>query len=67
MSDANYYDRFANNKQEEKPQKENKKQEVDSSTGLSIAKVYGYMFIGLMITGYLKVFSMLSIRLSAFS
>ena len=28
MSDANYYDRFANNKQEEKHQKENKKQEI---------------------------------------
>ena len=50
MSDANYYDRFANNQQEEKPQKENKRQVVDFSTGLSIAKVYGYMFIGLMIT-----------------
>ena len=55
MSDANYYDRFANNQQEEKPQKEKKKQVVDSSTGLSIAKVYGYMFIGLLITAAISL------------
>lgn len=55
MSDANYYDRFANNQQEEKPQKEKKRQVVDSSTGLSIAKVFGYMFIGLMITAVIAM------------
>ena len=50
MSDANYYDRFSNNNQsQEKPQKE-KKQVVDSSTAFSITKVFGYMFVGLLIT-----------------
>lgn len=49
MSDANYYDRFSNNQQQEKPQKQ-KNQAVDSSTAFSITKVFGYMFIGLLIT-----------------
>lgn len=55
MSDANYYDRFSNNNEpQEKPQKE-KKQVVDSSTAFSIAKVFGYMFIGLLITAIIAL------------
>ena len=49
MSDANYYDRFSNNQQQETPQKQ-KKQVVDTSTVFSITKVFMYMFVGLLIT-----------------
>lgn len=55
MSDANYYDRFAD-QEEQKPQKQKKeKRTLSSSTGLSIAKVFGYMFIGLMITAAISL------------
>ena len=68
--DANYYDRFADHK--EQPQKENKKEQKQevASTAFSLAKVFGYMFIGLLITsvialglGYLL--SYLMVRASA--
>ena len=49
MSDANYYDRFSNNQQQETPQKQ-KKQVVDTSAVFSITKVFMYMFVGLLIT-----------------
>lgn len=49
MSDANYYNRFVDNDAPENQQKNNKK-EIVSETGYSIAKVFGYMFIGLAIT-----------------
>lgn len=48
MSDANYYDRF-NNEQPKKAEPVKNKR-VDSSAVFSIAKVFGYMFIGLLIT-----------------
>ena len=54
MSDANYYDRFAE-KEQPKPEKQKTKNVIDSSTGLSIAKVFGYMFIGLMITAVIAL------------
>ena len=49
MSDANYYDRFSNNQQQETPQKQ-KKQVVYTSAVFSITKVFMYMFVGLLIT-----------------
>lgn len=47
MSDANYYDRFADHSEQPKEQKQ---KSVVKDTGFSLAKVFGYMFIGLMIT-----------------
>ncbi len=47
MSDASYYDRF--NNEPETPKKE-KKRVIVSETGYSLAKVFLYMFIGLVIT-----------------
>ena len=53
--DANYYDRFADHK--EQPQKENKKEQKQevASTAFSLAKVFGYMFIGLLITSVIAL------------
>ena len=50
MSDAEYYDRFAENNAKEEKQPKRVKPIVEKSTGLSIAKVFGYMFFGLLIT-----------------
>ena len=47
MSDSNYYDRFSDNQGQ--PQKQEKKV-VTSSTAFSLAKIFGFMFIGLLIT-----------------
>ena len=49
MSDSEYYDRFSEQSSEQQPLK-TKKEKVDNSGVLSLAKVFGYMFIGLMIT-----------------
>ncbi len=49
MSDANYYDRFAD-QQEQPKEKEKKSKVITSETGYSLAKIFLYMFIGLMIT-----------------
>ena len=54
MSDANYYDRFAEQKQEQ-PRKEKERNTLTGETGLSIAKVFGYMFIGLAITAVISL------------
>ena len=49
MADSNYYDRFAS--QQPTPEKQQEKKKIiSSSTGLSLAKVFGYMFMGLAIT-----------------
>lgn len=53
MSDANYYDRFA--EQKEQPRQEKEKNTITGETGLSIAKVFGYMFIGLLITAAISL------------
>ena len=52
MNDANYYDRFAEQEQpkQAEPVKNKKKETMSGSTALSIAKVFGYMFFGLLIT-----------------
>lgn len=48
--DANYYDRFADTEQKtQKPEKKEKKA-LSGEAGLSLTKVYGFMFIGLLIT-----------------
>lgn len=50
MADSNYYDRFAE-QQEPTPEKKNEQKKIiSSSTGLSLTKVFGYMFMGLAIT-----------------
>ena len=56
MSDANYYDRFAD-QPEQKPQQHNKKEKkvLSGAAGFSIARVFGYMFIGLMITAAISL------------
>ena len=48
--DTNYYDRFADHNQSrnEKPVKEKKEKYFE--TTYSIAKIFGYMFAGLLIT-----------------
>ena len=50
MSDAEYYDRFADTNVKEEKQPKKVKPIANKSTGLSIAKVFGYMFFGLLIT-----------------
>ena len=55
MSDANYYDRFAEKQEEQKPQKQKERRVLSGSAGLSIARVFGYMFIGLMITAAISL------------
>ena len=52
MSDASYYDRF--NNEPETPKKE-KKRVIVSETGYSLAKVFLYMFIGLVITSVIAL------------
>ena len=47
MSDSSYYDRF-NSEQQPAPKKE--KRIIASETGYSLAKIFLYMFIGLVIT-----------------
>lgn len=54
MSDTEYYDRFSEQNTEQQPLK-TKKEKADTSTVLSIAKVFGYMFIGLMITAVIAL------------
>ena len=54
MSDTEYYDRFSEQNTEQQPLK-TKKEKTDSSAVLSIAKVFGYMFIGLMITAVIAL------------
>lgn len=51
--DANYYDRFSNHNEE--PIKEKKNREVVSGTAFSLAKVFTYMFGGLLITSVIAL------------
>ena len=48
--DANYYDRFADHKQQNNPKPEKQKKEKYFETTYSLAKIFGYMFAGLFIT-----------------
>lgn len=47
--DAKYYDRFADSKPEE-PKKVKPEKVISGGTALSLSKVFGYMFFGLLIT-----------------
>ena len=51
--DANYYDRFSNHNEE--PIKKKKNREVVSGTAFSLAKVFTYMFGGLLITSVIAL------------
>ncbi len=48
--DANYYDRFANHNDNQTPETKKAKKVKVIETGYSLAKIFGYMFIGLLIT-----------------
>lgn len=50
MSDANYYDRFASEQEQPQQNKQKEKKIITAEGGYSLAKIFGYMFIGLLIT-----------------
>ena len=50
MADSNYYDRFADNQNPQQPQQTRKEKVSADGAAFSLVKVFGYMFMGLLIT-----------------
>lgn len=53
--DTNYYDRFADHNENHSPESKKQKKAKVVETGYSLAKIFGYMFFGLLITSIIAL------------